>query len=184
MLDELCVKDVFIKIDKDPNILANAPIGEAIHMMHHELEEKNKYRTILVMDDDDHLQGYLSVFDLIRAVGSDYLQKNRPDVKSHQPYAVMAQDMSALALIWQEGFSLKMHDELAKPVSEYITQTASNVSLEDPIAKCLYLMLFADGLIIPVVEVGEVVGVVRMIDLFNQIADDVEQVWYPKQQKR
>jgi len=182
MLDELCVKDVYIKIDNYPNILVNAPIGEAIHIMHHELEEKNKYRTILVMDDNDHLQGYLSIFDLIRAVGPDYLQKNRQNVKSHQPYAVMAQDMSALALIWQEGFSVKMHDELAKPVYEYMTHMESGVSLNDPIAKGLYLMLFGDVLILPVIENEELVGVIRMIDLFNHIADDVEQVWYPRQQ--
>ncbi len=181
MLDELCVKDIYITIDHYPNILLNAPIGEAIHIMHHELEEKTKYRTILVMNDEGHLEGYLSVFDLIRAVGPDYLQKNRPDVKSHQPHAIMDQDMSALALIWQEGFTLKMHDELAKPVCEYMTQMESTIALDDPIAKCLYLMLFADALIIPVEEEGEVIGVVRMIDLFNRIADNVERVWYPNQ---
>lgn len=182
MLDALCVKDVYIEIEHYPNISLNAPIGEAIHVMHHELEEKTKYRTVLVVDDDDHLKGYLSVFDLIRAVGPDYLQKNRPGVKSNQPFAIMDQDMSALSLIWQEGFTLKMHDELAKPVSKYMTRMDYQVSLNDPIAKCLYLMLFSDLLILPVLENDEVIGVIRMIDLFNLIAENVAKVWYPQQQ--
>lgn len=183
MLDELCVKDVYIKINDYPNISLHAPIGEAIHIMHHILGAKTKYRKILVMDDEEHLRGYLTVIDLVRAVGPDYLKKNRPDVKSNQPFSIVDQDMSALALFWQEGFTVKMHDELAKPVYEYMTHLEGQVTLDDPIAKCLYLMNLSDVLILPVIENEQLVGVIRMIDLFDHIAEDVEQAWYPVQQK-
>ena len=181
MLDDLRVKDVYIKIDDYPNISLNAPMGNAFHMMHHVLEDKTKFRTILVLDDDDHLKGYLSLRDLIRAVGPDYLHKTRPDVKGHQPFEGISQDLTALSLIWQEGFTLKMHDELKKPVSEYMTLIEDCVSLEDPIAKCLYLMLFRDVLVLPVVEEGRVAGVIRLVDIFERIADNVEEAWLPKQ---
>jgi len=55
------------------------------------------------------------------------------------------------------------------------------VALQDPIAKCIYIMLLHDVLVLPVVENGQVVGVVRLVDLFERIADNVEQVWLPKQ---
>ena len=183
MLDKLRVKDLYVNIDDYPNISHDAPIGHAIHMMHDVLENKTKYRTILVLDDSDHLKGYLSLRDLIRAVGPDYLHKKRQDVKGHQPFNIegLNQDMSALSLIWQEGFTIKLHDELHKPVHEYMTLMEDSVSLEDPIAKCLYLMLFRDVLILPVVEKEQVVGVIRLIDLFERIADSVEKVWLPKQ---
>lgn len=183
MLDNLCVKDAYIKVDDYPNISDNAPIGHAIHIMHHVLEDQSKYRTILVLDDDDHLKGYLSLRDLIRAVGPDYLHKKRPDVKGHQPFNFegLGQDLTALSLIWQDGFTLKMHDGLSKPVSEYMTLMEDQVSLDDPIAKCLYIMLLHDLLILPVVDDEQVVGVIRLVDLFERIADNVEQVWLPKQ---
>jgi CBS domain-containing protein len=183
MLDKLCVKDVYINIDNYPNISLHAPIGHAIHLMHDVLEDKTKYRTILVLDDDDHLKGYLSLRDLIRAVGPDYLHKKRLDVKGHQPFNFegLTQDMSSLSLILEEGFTLKLHDELKKPVSDYMTLMEDQVSLDDHISKCLYLMLFHDVLVLPVVENDQVVGVVRLIDLFERIADSVEKVWLPKQ---
>ena len=179
MLDELCVRDVYIKIDHYPNISLDAPIGHAIHIMHNVLEDSNKYRTILVLDDDERLKGYLSLRDLIRAVGPDYMRKDRPDIKGHQPFAGFSQDLTALALIWQEGFTLKMHDELSKPVSEYMTLMEDRVALDDPIAKCIYIMLFHDVLVLPVVEDDKVTGVVRLVDLFERIADNVERVWLP-----
>jgi len=183
MLDDLHVKDVYVKIDDYPNISENAPIGSAFHMMHKVLEDKSKFRTLLVLDDDDRLKGYLSLRDLIRAVGPDYLHKKEPAVKGHQPFNIewLDQDLSALSLIWQDGFTLKLHDELNKPVQEYLTLMDDHVVLNDPIAKCLYLMLFRDVLILPVVEEEHVVGVIRLIDLFERIAENVDQAWLPHQ---
>jgi len=181
MLDNLSVKDVYVKIDDYPNVTLNAPIGHAIHIMHHVLEDNTKYRTILVLDDDDHLKGYLSLRDLIRAVGPDYLQKTQPGIKGHQPFEGMSQDLTALSLIWQDGFTLKLQDELKKTVSDYMTLMEDQVTLDDPIAKCLYIMLFRDVLVLPVVENQRVIGVIRLVDLFECIANNVEQAWLPKQ---
>lgn len=190
MLDDLKVKDIYIKIEEYPNISMYAPIGHAIYTMHHALEENgqfhNKYRSILVLDDDDHLKGYLSLRDLIRAVGPDYLHKARPDVKGHQPFTFegLSQDFSALSLIWQEGFTLKMHDELFKPVHEYMTLMEDQVSLFDPISKCIYIMLYRDMLTLPVVEDEHVIGVIRLVDLFDLIAESVEKSWLPQSERK
>ena len=186
MLDDLLVKDVYVNIDDYPNISQDAPIGHAIYMMHHVREQRNKFRTILVLDDDDHLKGYLSLRDLIRGVGPDYLHKKRPDVKGNQPFDFegLRQDLSALSLIWQEGFTIKVHDTLNKPVSEHMTLIEDHVGLDDPIAKCIYLMMFRDVLILPVLEGDRVVGVIRLVDIFERIADSMEKVWLPKQEKK
>lgn len=184
MLDNLKIKDLLIKIDDYPNISEHAPIANAFHLMHHVLEDKNKFRTILVLDDDDHLKGYLSLRDLVRAVGPDYLHKNRPDIKGHQPFAGFDQDLTSLSLLWQDDFTLNMREELVKPSSEYMTLMEDQVSMEDPITKCIYLMLFHDVLILPVVEDEQVLGVIRLVDLFDRIADNVDQVWMPTQAKR
>lgn len=183
MLDKLHVRDLYVKIEEYPNISLYAPLGYAIQMMHQVLKQQTRFRTILVLDDDDHLKGYLSLRDLIRAVGPDYLHKKRPAVKGNQPFAFdgLRQDVRALAVIWQEGFTLKLHDELQKPVSECMTLMEDRVTLGDSISKCLYLMLFHDVLILPVVEDDRVVGVIRLVDLFDRIADSVEKVWLPKQ---
>ena len=181
MLDDLTVEDVFIKIDDYPNILESAPIGQAFHLMHNVLEDKTKFRTILVLDDDNHLKGYLSLHSLIRAVGPDYLQKCNPHFMKNQPISGFCQDLTTLSVLWQEGFTLKLHDELDKQVSECMVPMEDQISLDDPIAKCIYIMMSRDRLVLPVVENEHVMGVIRLVDLFERIADNVEQAWLPQQ---
>lgn len=184
MLDDLRVKDLYITINDYPDVSLDAPIGHAIYIMHHVLEDKNKYRNILVLDDDDHLQGYLSLRDLIRAVGPDYLHKKRPDVKGHQPFNLegLAEDLTALSSLWEDDFTARLHSELKKPVREYMTLMADKVSLDDHISKCMYLMLLHDVIVLPVIENDHVIGVVRQVDVFERIAVSVEKVWLHKEE--
>ena len=185
MLDNVRVSDVYITIEDYPNISLDAPIGHAIHIMHHVLRDEKKYRNILVLDDDDHLQGYLSLRDLIRAVGPEYLRKRQPDVKGNQPFNVegFSQDLTSLSLLWEVDFTAKLHGELKKPVLEYMTLMEHQVLLDDHISKCMYLMLLHDVIVLPVVEEDMVVGVVRQVDIFERIAISVEKVWFHKMEE-
>lgn len=185
MLENHQVKDIYVKIEDYPHVSVDTPIGNAFHIMHSVLEESHKYRSILVLDADKHLKGYLSIRDMIRAVGPDYLHKKRPDVKGNQPFDFvgLGQDLSSLSLLWQEGFTVEqLQKEAKKPVSEYMTLIEDQVTLDDPVAKTLYLMLVKDVLMLPVVEDGVVVGVIRLIDLFECLASNVEKVWGPEQE--
>ena len=107
-------------------------------------------------------------------------------MKGHQPFDFVGldQDLSALSLLWQEGFSVEqLQSEAKKPVSEYMTLIEDQVRLDDPVAKALYLMLVKDILMIPVVEDGLVVGVIRLVDLFECLAENVKKVWGPGQEQ-
>ncbi len=173
MLDDLHVRDFYIPITDYPHVSVSASICDAIQMMHNSLIEGHKYRTILVTDDDQHLQGYLSLRDLTRAIGPKYLSKKAPDYKGHQPFMGISEDFTALSLIWQEGFTLKIMEEARKPVSDVLTLIKNTVSLNDPFAKCAYLLLVEDVLILPVVDDDKVIGVVRLVDIFERIADTI-----------
>ena len=74
-----------------------------------------------------------------------------------------------------------MHNELKKPVHEYMTPMQDQVSLQDHISKCMYLMLLHDVIVLPVLENDIVIGVIRQIDVFERIAVSVEKVWLHKQ---
>jgi predicted transcriptional regulator len=173
MLDDLVVRDFYVPITDYPHIPASASICDAIQIMHNSLAEGRKYRTILVTDDQQHLKGYLSLRDLTRAVGPSYLSKKAPDYKGHQPFQGISDDFTALSLIWQEGFTLKVMEEAKKPVSGVMTLLENTVRLDDHFAKCAYLLLVQDILILPVIEDEKVIGVVRLVDIFERIANTV-----------
>jgi CBS-domain-containing membrane protein len=173
MLDDLLARDFMIPIEEYPHIAASSSICDAMQLMHSSLAAPRKYRTILVTNESQHMLGYLSLHDLIRAVGPRYLRKEAPDYKGHQPFQGISNDLSALSLIWQEGFSVKIREEAKKPVKEMMTLIERTVSPEDPFAKCVYLMLVQDELMIPVVEKDKVVGVIRQVDIFELIAENL-----------
>ena len=52
-----------------------------------------------------------------------------------------------------------------------MTLIERTVSPEDQFAKCIYLMLVQNELIIPVVENDRVIGVIRLVDIFELIAE-------------
>lgn len=173
MLDDLVARDFMVPIEEYPHITVSSSVCDAISLMHSSLADSHKYRTILVTDEDRHLMGYLSLRDLIRAVGPRYLRKDAPNYKGHQPFHGISDDMSVLSLIWQEGFTVKIREEAKKSVEGMMTLIEHTVSPDDPFAKCIYLMLVQDELIIPVAEDNKVIGVIRLVDIFELIAESL-----------
>jgi CBS-domain-containing membrane protein len=170
MLDKLSVRDLYVSIDEYPHIAADAPIAEAFSVMNSALEAHTRYRSMLVHDHHGYLKGYLSMRDLIHAV-ADFQYSRQPGYNYYHPFEGIPEDLTALSLIWQEGFMLKITEETLTPVHEVMTQVKDTVSLDDPFGKCVYLMLAGDVRMLPVVEENNrVLGVVRLVDLFQRIA--------------
>jgi CBS domain-containing protein len=170
MLDKLNVRDVYVSIDEYPHIDADAPIAEAFAVLNSALEAHTRYRSMLVHDNDGRLKGYLTMRDLIHAV-ADFQHGKPPAYKYYHPFEGIPEDFTALSLIWQEGFTLKIREETGKPVHQVMTLVEDTVSLDDPFGKCAYLMLARNVRMLPVVEAdNQVLGVVRLVDLFQHIA--------------
>jgi CBS-domain-containing membrane protein len=174
MLDSLSVRDLYVSLDEYPHIGADAPIAEAFAVMNSALEAHTRYRSMLVLDNQGYLKGYLTMRDLIHAV-ADFQHSTRPGYKYYHPFEGIPEDFTALSLIWQEGFTLKIREETANPVQQFMTRVEDTVSLDDPFGKCVYLMLERDVRTLPVVEEdNRVLGVVRLVDLFQRIARSIE----------
>lgn len=173
MLDGLTVRDFYVPLTDYPHIESSSSVCKAMMMMYSNLTEGQKFRSILVTDEKQHLMGYLSLRDLIRAVGPEYLRKKAPQIKGHQPFQLIEQDLTDLSLIWQEGFTDKIREEAKRPVAEVMTLFGKTVKLDDPFAKCVHMMLTDDLVILPVVEDDKVLGVVRLVEAFDLIADNL-----------
>lgn len=175
MLDDLHVRDFYVSLEKYPHVCASCSVKDAVALMHDALTEKHKYRTVLVYDDIHQLLGYLSLRDLMHALGPDYFRRHTLGKNEEQPYPdEISQDLTALSIIWQDEFTRKIKDAAKKPVSEVMSPLREHVKLDDPVAKCIYKMLTTDVFVLPVVQDEEVVGIIRLFDMFDIIADCLE----------
>ncbi len=175
MLDSLSVRDLYVSIDEYPHIAGDAPIAEAFAILASALNAHTRYRSILVHDRRGYLEGYLTMRDLIHAV-ADFQHGEQHPYKYYHPFEGIPGDLTALSLIWQEGFELKIREETRKPVHEVMIRVEETVCLDDPFGKCVYLMLARDVRMLPVVdENNQVLGVVRLVDLFQHIAKAIKE---------
>lgn len=164
-LDSKHVKELMVSISDYPNIRDDSSVRDALFILRNNFEEGKGYRTILVLDEKNQLKGLLSLGDLIRAVEPRFLKKVQPS-----SYQGLAQEYPALTLIWQELFSKECKEEAKKPVKDVMVPIKATVTTDDSIAKVAYLMITTHTHVIPVIEKDKVIGVVRLVDIFNEIA--------------
>lgn len=171
MLNSKKVRDMMVPVTDYPHILNNASVRDAFFVLKKNFEEGRGYRTILVIDEKNQLKGLLAMHDLIHAVEPRFLKVMKPDTYQGSPL-----EYPALTLIWQELFSERCKEEAKKPVKEVMNSVYSTITLEDSIAKAAYLLIMSNAHVLPVIDKERVIGVVRLVDIFNEIARIVLEV--------
>ncbi len=159
------VRELLVPISDYPNIRNDASVRDAFAILKRNFQDGKGYRTILVLDEKNQLKGLLSLGDLIQAVEPRFLKMAKPPV-----YQGLTQEYPALTLIWQELFSKECKEEARKPVKDAMVPIKATVTTDDSIAKVAYLMITTNSHVIPVLEKDKVIGVVRLVDIFNEIA--------------
>lgn len=167
MLNNKKVNEIVVPISEYPHIKETMSVRDAFFMLKDNFEKGKGYRSILVLDEKNQLKGTLSMRDLIQGVEPKFLKI------SSTHYQGPSLGYPALTLIWQELFSNQCKEEAKKPVKEIMIPAQANVTLEDSIAKASYLMITTNAHILPVLDKNKVIGVVRLVDIFKEIADIV-----------
>ena len=116
-------------------------------------------RAVLVFDEKYQLMGILTLRDIITGLEPKFLQET----------SLIKMDPS-LTVLLGDFFGPKMKEQSQRAVSEVMSPIKITVNAEDPITKPLYLMIKENLGLIPVMQGGKVVGMVRLSDLFGEIS--------------
>jgi CBS domain-containing protein len=154
------IKDILIPLAEYPNIRDNAILRDAFAALQKCHAANRAYRHVLVLDETDHLVGQLGMHDLLRGLLPEFLQE-------HGHYEGAHADYHGLALIWQETFATQCRDMADKPVLPYMGTVKNRVKVDDPLTLAAYFMATSSASILPVTEGKRVIGVVRLLDVFN-----------------
>jgi CBS domain-containing protein len=162
------VRDILVPLDEYPKVGTTSTLLDAFKVLRAGYQTGRRYRHVLVLDAGDRLVGILSMRDILRGIFPDYL---RPE--DHQRYQGMSGDVGGLAAIWQATCEEQCPASAAKPVSGFMAAVPSSVTPDSPIALAAYLLVAYDTSMLPVVENQRVVGVCRIIDVFNEASEAV-----------
>lgn len=165
-------RELMIPLDVYPSIHENATLADAISTFKHaRIDRKGTLslpRILLVFNDDEKLTGIVRRRDIIRGLLPDFLtRQEEPHAESHYD----AGDYSHMDLT--ELFKDKEHKVLSANSQAMVTTIMRPIDVvvdaDDDLMDLIKQIAQTQSHILPVMEKGHIIGVVRTIELLNQI---------------
>jgi Mg/Co/Ni transporter MgtE len=161
------VGDHAIPLADYPHVRDNATLREVFATLKDKYDSAEQFRSVLVLDGRDHLVGMLGLRDLLHALLPDYLHHGAAHFEGK------SDDVAALALLWQDDCAEQCRKASMLTVRASVTPVKTTVAAADPISKAVFLFASHGINILPVVEAGRIVGVLRIVDVLHEVAKAV-----------
>lgn len=149
-----------VAIEDYATIKESATVFEAIKALRQSFHRDGKawhgHRSVVVLDDRGKLTGILTLRGLLRAAG----------------FRELDEDMSLKAESWGWYYTSQLREEMGIKVRDIMRPIAlATVKSDTPVADVALALLRHGVNSLPVFRAGELVGIVRTIDVFLVIGD-------------
>ena len=162
MPNDKTVKDLMIPLEDYPHIPYWFTLRQAMAIIREasiKFEGSFEPRAVLVFDEKYQLMGMLTLRDIIKGLEPRFLKETNL-VKMDPSLTVLLGDLL--------GPNLKEASQ--RPVSEVMSPIQATVDGDAPIVKALYVMIKENVGLMPVIQDNKVAGMIRLSDLFGEIA--------------
>jgi CBS domain-containing protein len=156
------VKDLMIPLEDYPHIPYWFTLRQAMAIVREaaiKFEGSFEPRAVLVFDEKYQLMGILTLRDIIKGLEPRFLKETN----------LIKMDPS-LTVLMGDLLGPNMKEASQRPVSEVMSPIQATVDGDAPIVKALYLMIKENVGMMPVIQDTKVAGMIRMSDLFGEIA--------------
>ena len=170
-MENIRASDVMIPLDKYPHIPYWFTLRQAmVEMEHSELEingRRSLPRMVLVFDEKYRLMGMARRRDILRGLEPKFLREKPIQYRKKLWDVQVDPDLSELTFsrVWED-----VRKRAENPISEVMLPIEGTVDHDDHIVRIIYEMNKHDLSMLPVMHDEKVVGVVRSVDVFHQIA--------------
>lgn len=166
MPHEKRVRDLMIPIEEYETVTADSLVGDAVALLDEALDKPGARRSLLVVDENGDAMGILTLRGLIKAIEPRF---SDPDLLPHSISWIIE---DAKPRTYPEGFfTQRSRQEATKRVREVLEKKELiTVEAEAPLLKAVHLMLRHNVGRLPVLERGRLVGMIRLNEIFREIA--------------
>lgn len=162
------IREILVPIDEYPRVHEDATLRDAFAALREAQATGRRYRHVLVLDDHERLIGLIGMHDLLHGLFPDYLLAGE-----HSRFEGAADDLASLTSIWRDTCLEQCPQAAGKPVRGFMGPVKATVAVDAPITLAAYLLVHHHASMLPVTEGARVVGVCRMIDVFNEACEAV-----------
>ena len=171
-IETLRVGEIMIPLEKYPHLPDSASVLEAIEIMHHsEIEiqgRKSLPRTILLFGLNDSISGIVRRRDLMQGLEPKFL------VSKPLEYRMKLFDVEVDSHLSELPFDRIVHgieEQVNRPVADIMHPVERTINFDEHIMTAVYEMVSKNLSILPVVQNNKVVGIIRTVDIFHELAE-------------
>ncbi|MGQ9558261.1 MAG: CBS domain-containing protein [Desulfurispora sp.] len=164
MFTERQVRDLMVNVEQYPAVTSDATFREVAAALKRSCPQAGgdvQTRAVLVYE-NNLLTGLVSLEDLMRAIEPQYLKGG-----TYRGWTVDA--AWAIPVFWEGLFTERCLDAAERRVREIMRPVDFCVNADDPLIKAVYGMGKYQTNILPVVEEERVIGMIRSIEIFQEI---------------
>jgi signal-transduction protein with cAMP-binding, CBS, and nucleotidyltransferase domain len=146
------LRDLAISITEYPHMPYWATLREAIVQLN--VAYETGHHTVLVFDEAYSLLGLLHQSEILKGIRPEYAELCPPDVQ----------------IKWEDLMETAT-GQLEKPIQDFMTAFDVTVDINDHLLKVAHLMINNNIGLLPVMESNKIMGVIRMHELFYEVAE-------------
>ena len=166
------VGEIMIPLDDYPHLPVWTTMLEAIRMMHEsQLDHQGRKslpRVILLFDLDGSVAGTVRRRDLMRGLEPKFLVSQPLEYRMKLFDVQVDSNLSELPF---DKVVKGIREQVDRPVTDVMRPLGRTIDFDDHILKAVYEMVNNSLSILPVLQNGKVVGVIRTVDVFHQLAE-------------
>ena len=165
-----------VPADKYPSATALCSLKEAARLLsewHIDMHGSvSMPRILLLMDESGQLISMVRRRDILRGLAPSFLGASISD----HPEAMFGVDVDPnLTDLLSDRAEEKLRSKAETPVSEIAHPIPEHVEADDPLIRVIQVMVRHDLSMVPVLEEGRVIGVVRTVEVLQEVSQGLEE---------
>ncbi len=170
-IETLHVADIMIPLADYPKVTPSTPLRAAIAVMDGARLDfggrKSLPRVLLIVDEDGCIKGHVRRRDVMHGLEPRFMQTTQPKYRKKWFDVGVDPHLSELDT---EHVLKAMRQQAERPVNDIMRPIEGTLDVDDHIVTALYEMTAHGVPLIPVTREGKVVGIVRTVELFHELA--------------
>jgi CBS domain-containing protein len=162
------VRDYTIPLERYPHLNEKKTLRDAAKVIHSFTageKDQLRYADALVVNDQNQLVGRITVTDILHGLAPQLVEATKIN-----KFEGKTADFPNLALLVEDSFFKECSLRWSKPAGSFMSPVEHTVSADTHLLQALLVMLNARDFNLPVVANEEIVGVIRLEEIFKAIS--------------
>ena len=165
--DNPVVRDLVIPLEDFPHLNENQTLHDAVEvLLSYTCGEYNRirYAELLILNDRNQLSGRVTLQNIL--LNLDPRLKEVSKVKGFEGKGAGFLD---LIILWEDSFFVECRKWSHILIKDLMSPIKHIVKGSDPVLKALAIMTNTQNLVLPAIDEGRIIGVIRLKEIFKAI---------------